>query len=51
MQVADTSVHNFPSALVEHTISIESGKLKSQEKSETEIIFLIGAITSKAYKF
>ena len=32
MQVAETSVHNFPSALVEHTISIESGKLKSQEK-------------------
>ena len=40
MQVAETSVHNFPSALVEHTISIESGKFKSQEKSDTEIYFL-----------
>ena len=44
--MAETSVHNLPAALVEHTISIESGKLKSQENSETEIIFLIGAITS-----
>ena len=35
MQVEETSVHNFPSALVEHTISIESGKFKSQEKSDT----------------
>ena len=44
MQVAETCVHSFPCALVEQTISIESGKLKSQENSETEIFFLIGAI-------
>ena len=43
MQVADF-FYSFPFTLVEQTISIESGKLKSQENLETEIFSLIGAI-------